>query len=70
MSDQTNSVSGRGNRYAATVCGVGAGILLCTVLYKYFSVADLTDPLLIIGFVLALAGAFGARPKSKREEEA
>lgn len=70
MSDQPKSVAERENRYAATVCGIAAGILICTVLYRYFSVADLTDPLRIIGFILGLTGAFLARPKPRRNGEA
>jgi hypothetical protein len=67
MNDQPKSVSERISKYASIVCGIGGGVLLSTVLYKYFSVADLTDPLRIIGFVLALGGAFLARPKPSRK---
>ena len=45
----------RGYATGLTV-GLGAGLLLETVLYRYFPVADLTDPLRIVGFALLFGG--------------
>ena len=43
------------------VAGFGGGLLIATVLYRHNSVASLTDPLRLLGFVLLFGGSFLAR---------
>ena len=54
----------RGKYAAGVIGGVGAGLLFCTVLYRHFSVSDLTDPLRLIGFALLFGGVFFSHRKS------
>ena len=52
------------------LAGLGAGILLCTVLYRHFPTPDLTDSLRIAGFAfLCLGLLLKSRALSKTSDE-
>ena len=46
--------------------GLGAGILICTILYRQWPVSSLTDPLRTAGFALLFIGIILQQAKSQK----